>query len=48
MVFWDVTLYSLVDRYQNFGELSHLKMEAAGSSETLMLATRLYEVTSRP
>jgi len=28
MVFWDVTLYSLVDRYQNFGELSYLKMES--------------------
>jgi hypothetical protein len=34
MVFWDVTPCSLVDRYQNFGELSYLKMEAAGSSET--------------
>jgi hypothetical protein len=38
MIFWDVTPCSLVDRYQNFeGELSYLKMEAAGSSETLML-----------
>ena len=48
MIFWDITPCSLVERYQNFGELSYLKMEAAGSSEMLMLATRLYELTSRP
>jgi hypothetical protein len=37
MVFWNVTPCSVVDRYQNVGELSYLKLEAAGSSETLML-----------
>jgi hypothetical protein len=41
-VFWDVMIYSLVDRYQ--GSARTLKMETADSSETL---ATLYQITRR-